>query len=86
MGHGYWDEWEGKQVSNLSIIGCKKTNYAKAVALSGIKPGSTMTRATESQAFEAMIDEGSFEDVDINIDSDPANHGKVIVTIVIKEE
>jgi hypothetical protein len=86
MGDGYWDEWEGKTVSSLSIIGCKKTNYAKMVALSGIKPVSTMTRATESQAFEAMSDEGCFEDVDIKIDSDPADHRKVLVTIVVKEK
>jgi len=78
-------DWEGKEISNLTAQGFNHENQNKNLGFIGLKKGDRITREKKDLAIKELFKTGKFQYVDLKIEDDKANPGKVLVTVVVTE-
>jgi hypothetical protein len=78
-------EWEGKTVSTITAHGFNKTNQARAVALTGIRPGEVLSREKIRAAIRALWETRDYAEVDIKAQADPWSSAEASVDLIVTE-
>src|SRR6185436_15352732 len=78
-------DWEGKTVSNIVLQGFVHENKSKNLGYTGLAQNKPITRAMKDQAIKELFKTGKFQYVDIKVEDDKANPGKVLVTLMVTE-
>jgi hypothetical protein len=78
-------EWEGKTVSTITAHGFNKTDKARAIALTGIRPGDAVTREKIRAAIQSLWETQHYAEVDIKATADPRSPGKASVDLYVTE-
>ena len=78
-------EWEGRELSDLLGQGFVRESKSHHLGLTGIKKGQPMTTEKKDRAIKELFKTLKFNDVQIKVEPDPANPGKVVATVIVGE-